>query len=127
MRTDELIANLAGRLEPVRGPEVARILGVGLIAGMTGSALLMAATIGVRHDIVFAMGGEAFWLKFLYTLAIAALGLWLVERTGRPGTDPRVPAGLIALPVLALMAMMAMQLMPADASTRRALLMGHSA
>jgi hypothetical protein len=127
MQTDELIAHLSGGLEPVSGREVVRILATGLALGLLGSALLMAVTIGVRPDILDAMGGEAFWLKFLYTLAIALLGLKLVERVGRPGTDATVPALLIAIPVLVLMAMMAMQMMPADDATRHTLLMGHSA
>jgi hypothetical protein len=127
MQTDELIARLSGGLEPVRHGEVIRTLIIGLAAGIAGSALLMIATIGVRHDIVDAMGGGAFWLKFLYTLVIAALGLKLVERIGRPGTDARLPLALLAIPVLALMAMMAMQMMPADADARRTLIMGHSA
>ena len=127
MQTDDLIAHLSGNLEPVRGAQVARTLAIGLAAGAAGSALLMMATIGVRHDIVDAMGGEAFWLKFLYTLVIAALGLKLVERIGRPGTDATWPVLLLAVPVLVLMTMMAMQMMPADDAARRTLIMGHSA
>jgi hypothetical protein len=127
MQTDDLIAHLTGELEPVRGAEVVRILAAGLALGLLGSALLMAATIGIRPDIVQAMGGAAFWLKFTYTLVIALLGLKLVERMGRPGTDASWPALLIAVPVLTLMSMMAMQMMPADSATRHALLMGHSA
>lgn len=127
MQTDDLIARLSGGLEPVRSTEVTRTLGLGLAAGIAGSALLMAATIGIRHDIMDAMGGGAFWLKFLYTLAIAALGLKLVERIGRPGTDARLPLALLAVPVLVLAAMMAMQMMAADDATRHSLMMGHSA
>ena len=127
MQTDDLIAHLSGNLEPVRGAQVARTLAIGLAAGAAGSALLMMATIGVRHDIVDAMGGEAFWLKFLYTLVIAALGLKLVERIGRPGTDATWPVLLLGVPVLVLMTMMAMQMMPADDAARRTLIMGHSA
>ena len=127
MQTDDLIAHLTGELEPVSGVEVMRILGAGLAAGLLGSLLLMTLTIGIRPDILDAMGGGAFWLKFLYTLVIALLGLKLVERMGRPGTDATWPALLIAIPVLALMSMMAMQMMPADGATRHSLLMGHSA
>jgi len=127
MQTDDLIAHLSGELQPVGGAEVARTLAAGLALGLFGSALLMAATIGIRPDILQAMGGEAFWLKFLYTLAIAILGLKLVERLGRPGTEAAWPALLIAVPILALMSMMALQMMPADSATRHALLMGHSA
>jgi hypothetical protein len=127
MRTDELIAHLAGGLQPVRRAEVVRTLSLGLGLGALGSLLLMAATIGIRADIFAAMEGQAFWLKFLYTLAVALIGLRLVERMSRPGTDARAPALLIAVPVLVLMAMMAGQMMDADAGTRHALLMGHSA
>jgi hypothetical protein len=127
MQTDDLIARLSGTLEPVRGTEITRTLGLGLTVGIAGSALLMMATIGIRHDILDAMGGGAFWLKFLYTLVIAALGLKLVERIGRPGTDATLPALLLAIPVLVLMAMMAMQMMPASDAARRTLIMGHSA
>jgi len=127
MQTDDLIAHLSGELQPVGGAEVARTLAAGLALGLFGSALLMAATIGIRPDILQAMGGEAFWLKFLYTLAIAILGLKLVERLGRPGTEAAWPALLIAVPILTLMSMMAVQMMPADSATRHALLMGHSA
>lgn len=127
MQTDDLIAHLTGELEPVRGAEVVRILAAGLALGLLGSALLMAVTIGIRPDIIQAMGGSAFWLKFTYTLVIVILGLKLVERMGRPGTDASWPALLIAVPVVTLMSMMAMQMMPADSATRHALLMGHSA
>lgn len=127
MQTDDLIAHLTGELEPVRGAEVVRILAAGLALGILGSALLMAVTIGIRPDIIQAMGGSAFWLKFTYTLVIAILGLKLVERMGRPGTDASWPALLLAVPVVTLMSMMAMQMMPADSATRHALLMGHSA
>lgn len=127
MQTDDLIAHLTGELEPVRGTEVVRILATGLALGLLGSALLMAVTIGIRPDIIQAMGGGAFWLKFTYTLVIAILGLKLVERMGRPGTDAIWPLLLIAVPVLTLMSMMAMQMMPADDATRHVLLMGHSA
>jgi hypothetical protein len=127
MRTDDLIARLSGELEPVDGAHVARILGAGLLAGMAGSAVLMAATIGIRHDIVDAMGGGAFWLKFVYTLVIALLGLRLVERVGRPGTDARLPLLLLGIPVLVMMALMAAQMMPADGALRHTLIMGHSA
>ena len=127
MQTDDLITNLSDRLEPVGNAEAIRILAIGLIAGIFGSILLMAGTIGIRADIVAAMGDTAFWLKFLYTLVITTLGLKLVERVSRPGTDATTPAFLIAVPVVVLMAMMAAQMIPADATARHALLMGHSA
>lgn len=127
MQTDDLIAHLSGALEPVKSAAVMRILALGLLLGALGSTFLMAATIGIRHDIVDAMGGQAFWLKFVYTFVIAGLGLKLVERVGRPGTDPRWPLILIAIPVAVMLAMMMVQMSGTDAATRHALIMGHSA
>jgi hypothetical protein len=127
MQTDDLIAHLSSALEPVRGAQVASTLAIGIAAGAAGSALLMMATIGVRHDIVDAVGGGAFWLKFVYTLVIAILGLKLVERIGRPGTDATWPLLLLAVPVLVMTTMMTIQMMSADGAVRHALLMGHSA
>jgi hypothetical protein len=127
MQTDELIDQLSGGLEPVRAAAVMRVLGVGLAAGILGSTLLMMATIGVRHDFVEMLSGGAFWLKFVYTFVIAALGLRLVERLGRPGTDARLPLLFLAVPVATIMALMAMQMMPASDGARRVLIMGHSA
>jgi hypothetical protein len=111
----------------VRAAAVMRVLGVGLAAGILGSTLLMMATIGVRHDFVEMLSGGAFWLKFVYTFVIAALGLRLVERLGRPGTDARLPLLFLAVPVATIMALMAMQMMPASDGARRVLIMGHSA
>ncbi len=84
MRTEDLIVELSSSLQPVRKAAVIGTLAVGLAVGTIGSAVLMLATIGLRHDLVVAMAGGAFWMKFGYTLVIADLGLWIVERLGRP-------------------------------------------
>lgn len=126
MRTDDLIASLSDGLAPVKRGAAARTLAAGLLAGAVGSALLMVATMGVRHDLGAAMAGGAFWMKFAYTLAVAALGLWIVERAGRPGADPARPVLLLMLPLIAILALTAIQLAPVQAD-RHALVMGRSA
>ena len=126
MRTDDLIARLSEGLQPVRKAAVGRTLAVGLIGGIIGSALLMVATMGIRPDLLVAMADGAFWMKFTYTIVIAALGLWIVERLGRPGTEVKRPLALLVLPVVAILVLMAIQLAPANAD-RHALIMGHSA
>ena len=126
MRTDDLIAQLSEGLQPVRKAAVAATLAVGLIGGIIGSALLLVATMGIRHDLFVAMAGGAFWMKFTYTLVIAALGLWIVERLGRPGAKVTQPLALLVLPVVAILVLVAIQLAPANAD-RHTLIMGHSA
>jgi len=126
MRTDDLISQLSEGLHPVRKTAVAATLAVGLIGGIIGSALLMVATMGIRPDLATAIAGGAFWMKFTYTLVIAALGLWIVERLGRPGAKATQPFALLVLPVVAILVLVAIQLAPANAD-RHALIMGHTA
>lgn len=125
MQTDELIIQLSGGLRPVKRDFVARTLAIGVAGGIAGSMLLMIVTMGTRHDLTAAIAGRAFWMKLTYTLVIAGLGLWIVERSGRPGTEVTRPLALLALPVIAILALMAMQLVPADVD-RHALIMGRS-
>ncbi len=125
MRTDDLIASLSTDLQPVRKGAIVRTLAIGVAAGVLGSVLLMMAMVGVRHDLGAAMQSSSFWMKFLYTLAIAVLGAWIVERTGRPGTRAMLPTLLLALPLVAILGLATAQMMPADAD-RHTLMMGGS-
>ena len=127
MQTDDLIDRLSGVLEPVPASQVMRALAMGLAGGAVLSALVMAATIGIRPDLLDAMGGSAFWLKFVYTFIVAALSLKLVEQLARPDAAVGRWAWLLAVPVLIMLALATKEMMPADATTRHALIMGHSA
>jgi len=127
MRTDDLIERLSGALEPAPKGQVVRVLGLGMGAGALLSALLMTATIGIRADLIEAMGGSAFWLKFVYTLVVAGLALAIVDRLARPdGTAGRF-ALLLAVPILVMAVLAAREFLPADATIQHALIMGHSA
>src|ERR1700749_1107861 len=127
MRTDDLIDRLSGALEPVPPSQVLRVLALGLGAGAVLSALLMIATIGIRADLLDAMGGSAFWLKFIYTFVVAALGLVIVDRLARPDAAIGYFSWLLGVPFLAMAALAVREVLPADAATQQALIMGHSA
>ena len=127
MRTDNLIDRLSVALEPVPPLQVLRVLALGLGGGAIVSAVVMTATIGIRPDLLQALGGQAFWLKFIYTFVVAALSLLLVDRLARPDADTGRFAWLLAVPVLVMAVMAANEMLPADAATRHALIMGHSA
>ena len=125
MKTDELIAHLSADLLPAPRHYVSRVLATGLGLGILGSALLMLIAMGPRPDLGIAMQGGAFWMKLAYTLSLAALGLWMVERLGRSGAPAKVPAALLAVPVLLLAVAAAMQLMAPHAD-RQQLMLGDS-
>jgi hypothetical protein len=125
LRTDELIANLSERLEPVRYGALTRMLVLAVLAGLVGSTALMLSTIGLRHDLARAIMSFGMWTKLVYTFAIAALGFWLVARAGRPGADMALPARILLLPVLAIAFLATAQLLSPGADMP-GLILGHS-
>jgi hypothetical protein len=125
MQTDELIAQLSTRLEPVKTGAVTRLLLGAALLGLIGSAAVMLLTLGLRHDFSAAMSSTGMWTKLAYTFAIAAFGFWLVERAGRPGADMTRPTLLLALPVLAI-ALLAILQMSAPGADMPRLVLGHS-
>jgi len=126
MQTDDLIARLSDGIDPVASGTVARFLFRGLLAGIVASVVLMMTTLGLRPDLAEAIQGGTFWMKFCYTLTIAVLGVWVVERSGRPGCDPVRPSLFLMLPVLAIFAIAAVELLRPGADMH-ALIMGSSA
>jgi hypothetical protein len=125
MQTDDLIAQLSLRLEPVKNGAVTRLLMGAIVAGLIGSAALMLLVLGMRHDIAVAILSFGMWSKLAYTFALAAFGFWLVERAGRPGADMAKPTLLLALPLLAIALLAAVQLAAPDADMP-VLVFGHS-
>lgn len=126
MRTDDLLDLLSADLTPAPPGLVTRRLGLGVVLGLAVTFLVLLLTLGLRPDLGAALGGAAFWIKFAYTLALAGLGLWLVERQSRAGADARRPARLLLIPVLLLALVAALQL-GAPGADWRALVMGRSA
>ena len=125
MRTDDLIAQLSDGLEPVKSGAVVRILIAALALGLAGSALVMLLAMGLRPDFHAAMASFGMWMKLAYTLALAALGFWVVERAGRPGADMARPGLLLAVPMLAIVLLAGLQ-MAAPGADMPGQVMGHS-
>ena len=125
MRTDDLIAQLSDRLEPVSRSTVMRTLSLAVMLGLAGSTMLMLSLLGLRHDIGIAMTSLGMWTKLIYTFTIAACGLWLVERLGRPGANMTRPAQILVLPMLAITLLAVAQLLEPGANMQK-LVLGHS-
>ena len=126
MRTDDLIAQLSDGLAPVKNGAVTRLLLIALAAGLLASTIVMLMVLGPRHDFAAVMTSFGMWMKLAYTFALATFGFWLVERAGRPGADMLRPAVMLALPVLAIMLLAALQMAAPGADMHR-LVMGRSA
>ena len=125
MRTDDLIDRLSANLEPVKSGAVARLLLGAVLLGIAGSVLVMLTVVGPRHNLAGAMTHPGMWTKLAYTFAIAAFGLWLVERAGRPGAEMTRPVMALALPLLAIVLLAGLQ-MSAPGADLPGLILGHS-
>lgn len=126
MRTDDLIADLSARLEPVPAGAMLRRLFAVLALGFAGSVVVMLLVLGLRADIATAIVSFGMWTKLVYTFALAGFGIWLVERLGRPGAPTLPPAAMLALPLLVLIGL-SWQQMTQPGADMHALVMGHSA
>jgi hypothetical protein len=126
METDDLIARLSDNLAPARPHAVLRVLGTGLLLGLVAASVLLQLTLRFRHNLASEFFMPAFWVKLAYTSALALLGLWIVERQSRPGTDASKLFWLLIAPPLAL-ALLALWQMSAPDADARALMMGHTA
>ncbi len=124
--TDELIAHLAGDLRTEPWPARHRLL-LGVGGGGIASALLFMLWLGPRPDMATAMETSPFWAKFAYTIALALVGLWAVDRLARPGGDARRAAIAGATVFVAILACAVVQWMRAPAAADSELMFGHSA
>ena len=125
MRTDDLIADLSGRLEQVAPGALTRMLVLAVILGLVGSVVVMLSALGLRYDFASAIVSFGMWTKLIYTFTIAALAFWLVQRAGRPGADMAPPARILLLPVFAIALLAAAQLLAPGADVP-VLILGHS-
>ncbi len=127
MKTDELIDRLTGELAPVSPADVPRTLALGLGAGAAVSFIAMWLWLGIRPDLASAAATSAYWMKFFYTLSLACLAFWAVERLARPGAGSRLQMTLLTIPVLVLFILALIQIDGVSRATRMHLMMGASA
>lgn len=126
MNTEALIDRLSEQFVPVRPGAVVRALLAGLGAGALVSFVTMAIWLGIRPDLGAAMQTTAYWMKFLYTLALAGFAFWTVERLSRPGARANLQGLFDAFPVLLLAVIAYLQWSAAPAEEHHALMMGRS-
>jgi hypothetical protein len=128
MRTDELINALAAdhAVRPALKP-LERGFAEAVAAGVAVAAVLFVLTLGVRPDVMTAIGTWRFDFKFVMTLTLAATAIRLVLRLSRPAADVRLAAwGLAAAPLL-LLGAIAVELYTVPAAEWAARLTGKNA
>ncbi len=126
MNTEDLIDDLAGRLDPIPPLWMERRLAGLTLIGLLLSVALMLAWLGVRPDIAAASLTGMFWMKFAYTLGLGAAGAWAVLALGRPGGNGTRAFSMATAVVAVLAGIALVRYISAPAEARHHLMMGHS-
>jgi hypothetical protein len=85
MRTQDLVARLAGDIAPVERNAVSSKLSWALSAGLVGNTLLLVALYGFGSDMPEQLLTLMFWVRLAFPLMIIAAALKLAGRLARPG------------------------------------------
>jgi hypothetical protein len=109
VKTEDLISVLAA--DGRQTSHLGRSLLIALVAGALIAGLAFFATLGFRHDIDSAMHTTRFLFKFLVTLSLAAAAIAVVWRIGRPGVPLALQSWALVVPVVLLLAAVAIEMM----------------
>ena len=123
----ELARKLSDGLAPVPPSFVPRRLLSGLGAGAFVSIALVLGLLGLRPDLLPAMGTAMFWAKLAYPLSLALVAGLAAERLARPAARARDRLVWLAAPFAAVALMAAVQFVTAAPGSRDAIVMGGSA
>ncbi len=102
MTTDDLIRSLAADVPPVSRHAVGRRLAAGIVVGGLITLAAIALLLGFRPNFRSAVHGFSFWMKAAYTLSMAIAAGVIVARLARPGRPLGRTPWLLAVPVLLL-------------------------
>ena len=125
MRTNELIDKLVAdhAAQPPPKP-VAHHLVIALVGGVAISAALLLITLGLRPDIMAALGTWRFDLKLGGSLLLVIAASWVALRLSRPTTRFLSVMPALLVPTLLLFVEVVYELVTVPASTWTSLAMG---
>jgi len=125
MKTDDLIIMLATGIAPVSTQTAQRYFAAAMSVGVLFAMLLMLTTLGMNPNLTTSP--SMLWVKLAFTIAIAAASLIGSFRLARPGVrlGMAVPV-TIAIPVILMWALAAVELIRTPAAERLSLLLGHT-
>ncbi len=125
MKTDELVALLAGDTLPVRNL-VARRFALAMGTGVLAAAIIVTFGMGPRPDLAQAALLPMFWMKLAFPATLAAAGLVAAERLSRPGMRLGGVWLALTVPVLLVWLMALANWAGAAPGERVALILGSS-
>lgn len=126
METERLIDRLAADVAPAPPRMVPRRIAMTALAGGALALVAVVFWLGVRPDLIRAMGGATFWMKAAYAAILGMAGFACTERLARPIGSPRNGI-LLAVGALGVLAAIGVAtLIAAPPGERMAMWLGHS-
>lgn len=127
MKTDELVALLSTGVEPVESARADMRVLIAWAAGTIASLSLLAGVLRINSDLPRELSIMMFWVRGVFCASVTLVALMALGRLGRPGTRLGIVPWGLALPVLAMLALAAAELMNAPRPARIPLVLGHTA
>lgn len=124
MRTQDLIESLVSDHRAARRHWVAKAIAGAMLGSGAATVFLVAATLGVRPDLVQAAGTTGFWIKLGYPLAMAAAATCLLAPLARPAGAKAWPGALLSGIVAIVVFLAVVELSGPPGEQRLTLLMG---
>lgn len=124
MKTDDLIALMAAdATKPAAPLPVTRRLAPAALIGAAIAFAALLAWLGMR-DMSEAMSSPSYWMKTLYTAAIAVAGFLVTERLSRPGAKATRGVIVLVTVVAVMLGLAIMQVLGTPPEGMRDVLMG---
>lgn len=124
MKTDDLVSLLAESASPVSPHAVAHRFAIALALGISGAAAILAATLGLRPDLMQAAALPMFWFKLAFPASLAVIATVAVQRLARPGMRAGASAAALLLPIAVVWLTAAAMLIDAAPGDRQSLILG---
>jgi len=124
MKTDDLVAALSTRIEPVNRRLVSWTMGIALLAAAVVALGLMLAGLGIRADLMTARALTFLVLKLAFAVGVVGVSSIYLMRLARPGGERRTSSIRIMMPFAAIVLLAAVSLGLAPSSHWDEMVMG---
>ena len=124
MKTDDLVAALSTRIEPVNHRLVSRTMGIAFLAAALVALGLVLVGLGIRADLMTVRALTFLALKLAFALGAVGISSIYLVRLARPGGERRTSSIRIMMPFAAIVLLAAISLGLAPTSHWDKMVMG---
>ncbi len=124
MKTDDLISMLSTNIEPVNHRQIARNIGIAIVAGAAAAAATVYLVLGPRAELTTVGSFTPPTLKVIFTFMILVPASIYLIRLARSGQERKSSVALVALPVIAVILLAVLSLAFAPSSHWNRMILG---